>query len=99
MEEAREHVAALVGATHPKEIVFTSGATESNNIAVKGAARFQRGRRDTLVTLQTEHSCVLDSCRAMEREGTNVECVRPMCDAGAVLTPFFRTHCTGCVPQ
>ena len=71
VETARAQVAALIGA-EPREIVFTSGATESNNLAVKGAARFQRGRKDHLVTLATEHKCVLESCRQLEREGFRV---------------------------
>lgn len=68
VEAAREQVAALLGAT-PKEIVFTSGATESNNLGVKGAARAFRDRGDHLVTVATEHKSVLDPVRALEREG------------------------------
>src|SRR5690606_5381198 len=66
--------AAVIGA-EPREIVFTSGATESNNIAIIGAARFRRGyreRRDHVVTVATEHKCVLESCAALEREGFRV---------------------------
>src|SRR5579885_3069993 len=59
VELARRRIAELAGA-EPREIVFTSGATESNNLAIKGAARFQRGRKDHLVTLATEHKCVLE---------------------------------------
>lgn len=68
VETARSQVAALIGA-ESREIVFTSGATESNNLAIKGAARFLRGRRGRVVTLTTEHKCVLESVRALEREG------------------------------
>jgi cysteine desulfurase len=68
VERARGQVAALIGA-EPREIVFTSGATESNNLALKGAARFHREERDHLVVLATEHKCVLESARALEREG------------------------------
>jgi cysteine desulfurase len=68
VEKARTEVAALIGADE-KEIVFTSGATESNNLAIKGAARFLAGRKDHVVTLATEHKCVLESCRQLEREG------------------------------
>ena len=68
VERARAQVAALIGA-QAREIVFTSGATESNNLALKGAARFHREERDHLVTLATEHKCVLESARALEREG------------------------------
>jgi cysteine desulfurase len=68
VEAARGRVAALIGA-EPSEIVFTSGATESNNIAIKGAARFVKARRTRLVTLATEHKCVLESVRDLAAEG------------------------------
>merc|ERR1719284_1535487 len=55
-----------------KEIVFTSGATESNNISVKGVARFYASKKKHVITTQTEHKCVLDSCRQMEAEGFDV---------------------------
>jgi hypothetical protein len=55
-------VASLIGAD-PKEIIFTSGATESNNLAVKGVAGFYKDRKRHVITTQTEHKCVLDSCR------------------------------------
>lgn len=71
VEHAREEVATLIGAT-PKEIVFTSGATESNNMAIKGCARFYGQRKRHVVTTQTEHKCVLDSCRNLETEGFEV---------------------------
>ena len=71
VERAREQVAALIGA-EAREIVFTSGATESNNLAIKGAARFHREERDRVVTLATEHKCVLESAKALEREGGRV---------------------------
>ncbi|KAM9296809.1 cysteine desulfurase [Gastrophryne carolinensis] len=71
MEKAREQVASLIGAD-PREIVFTSGATESNNIAIKGIARFYKSRKKHIITTQTEHKCVLDSCRALEAEGFQV---------------------------
>jgi cysteine desulfurase len=71
MEVAREQVAELVGAD-PKEIIWTSGATESNNIAVKGVGRFYKGKKKHVVTTQTEHKCVLDSCRILESEGIDV---------------------------
>lgn len=51
------------------QIIFTSGATESNNMSIKGVARFYKGRKKHIITTQTEHKCVLDSCRAMEQEG------------------------------
>jgi cysteine desulfurase len=72
VEQGRAQLAALIGA-EPREIVFTSGATEANNLAVKGAARFHRPLgKDHVVVLQTEHKCVLESCRTLEREGFRV---------------------------
>ncbi|NWY04988.1 NFS1 protein, partial [Nothoprocta ornata] len=71
VEAARRQVAALVGAD-PREIIFTSGATESNNMAIKGVARFYKSRKKHIVTTQTEHKCVLDSCRSLESEGFQV---------------------------
>ncbi len=69
VERARSQVAAIIHAD-PREIVFTSGATESNNLAIKGALRFHRQfGKDHVVTLVTEHKCVIESCRAMEAEG------------------------------
>ncbi len=82
VERARTQVAALIGA-EPREIVFTSGATESNNLAIKGAAWFHKERRPHLVTLATEHKCVLESCRRMEREGVGLT-VLPVRDNGLV---------------
>jgi len=71
VEKARAQVAQLINAD-PKEIVFTSGATECNNIAVKGVARFYKDKKKHLITTQTEHKCVLDSCRSLEMEGFEV---------------------------
>lgn len=73
VEEAREHVARLIGAD-PKEIIFTSGATESNNMSIKGVARFfgRSGKKRHIITSQTEHKCVLDSCRHLQDEGFDV---------------------------
>lgn len=71
MEKARQQVAELIGADK-KEIIFTSGATESNNISVKGVARFYRSKKRHVITTQTEHKCVLDSCRALENEGWDI---------------------------
>jgi len=64
VEEAREQVAQLVNAD-PKEIIWTSGATESNNLAIKGAAHFYQGKGKHLVTLKTEHKAVLDTMREL----------------------------------
>lgn len=71
METAREQVANLIGAD-PKEIIWTSGATESNNITVKGVGRFYASKKKHVITTQTEHKCVLDSCRILEAEGVEV---------------------------
>jgi len=73
VETAREHVASLIGAD-PKEIIFTSGATESNNMSLKGVARFfgRSGKKNHIITSQTEHKCVLDSCRHLQDEGFEV---------------------------
>ena len=70
-EIARESIAHLIGAS-AKEMIFTSGATESNNIALKGVAHFYRDKKDHIITPVTEHKCVLDSCRRLEREGFSV---------------------------
>jgi len=71
VEAARAEVASLIGAG-PREIIFTSGATEANNIAIKGVGRFYKKRKTHVITTQTEHKCVLDSCRALEQEGLEV---------------------------
>ena len=71
VEEARAQIAQLVNAD-PKEIVWTSGATESNNLAIKGAAHFYQGKGKHLVTVKTEHKAVLDTCRELERQGFDV---------------------------
>ena len=70
-DKAREQIARLIGAS-AKEIVFTSGATESNNLAIKGAAEFYRDRGDHLITVATEHRAVLDPFRRLERQGYRV---------------------------
>jgi cysteine desulfurase len=67
VDKARAQIASLIGAD-PREIVFTSGATESNNMAIKGVARFYQGSKRThVITTATEHKCVLDSCRALQQ--------------------------------
>lgn len=76
VEEARGHVAALINAD-PKEIVWTSGATESNNLAIKGAAHFNERRGKHIITCKTEHKAVLDTCRQLEREGFEVTFLDP----------------------
>ncbi|MGO8973245.1 MAG: IscS subfamily cysteine desulfurase [Steroidobacteraceae bacterium] len=76
VEGARQQVARLVGAD-PKEIVWTSGATESNNLAIAGAARFHRDKGRHLITMTTEHKAVLDTMRHLEREGFSVSYLPP----------------------
>ena len=76
VEEARKNIASLVGA-NPKEIVFTSGATESDNLAIKGVAHFYKKNGKHIVTCKTEHKAVLDTCRQLEREGYEVTYLEP----------------------
>jgi len=79
VEQAREEVAALVGAD-PVQVIFTSGATEADNLGVLGAARFYRERGRHVVTSRTEHPAVLDACRQLEREGCAVTYLKPGLD-------------------
>lgn len=79
VDEARTHVAELINAD-PREIVWTSGATESDNLAIKGAAHFYRKRGKHIVTVKTEHKAVLDTCRQLEREGFEVTYLEPETD-------------------
>jgi len=76
VNEARANVAALLNA-NPKEIVFTSGATESDNLAIKGVAHFYQKKGKHIITSKTEHKAVLDSCRQLEREGYEVTYLDP----------------------
>lgn len=71
VEKARQQVADLIGADE-KEVIFTSGATESNNLALKGVAQFYKDKKNHIITVVTEHKCVLDSCRHLEQEGFDV---------------------------
>jgi cysteine desulfurase len=71
VEKARAQVANLIGAD-PKEIIFTSGATEANNLAIKGVANFYKAKKNHIITLITEHKCVLDTCRHLEKDGFRV---------------------------
>ncbi len=71
VEKAREQIAKLIGA-NAKEIIFTSGATEANNIAIKGVMHFYKDKKKHVITTQTEHKCVLDSCRHLQQEGFEV---------------------------
>ncbi|AFC73188.1 IscS subfamily cysteine desulfurase [Rickettsia montanensis] len=71
VEEARSMVAKLIGAD-TKEIIFTSGATESNNLAIKGIAKFYSNKKNHIITVVSEHKCVLDACRHLEQEGIKI---------------------------
>ena len=84
VEEARANVASLVNCDH-REIVWTSGATESDNLAIKGAARFYRKKGNHIITSKLEHKAVLDSCRQLEREGFEVTYLDP--DAKGIIKP------------
>lgn len=77
VKKAREQVADLIGAD-PREIVWTSGATESDNLAIKGIAHFYKKKGNHIITLKTEHKAVLDTCRQLEREGFDVTYLDPM---------------------
>ena len=87
VELAREQVCSLINAD-PREIAWTSGATESNNLAIKGAAHFYRGKGKHLVTVATEHKAVLDSMRELEREGFEVT-VLPVLSSGLLDLAVF----------
>jgi cysteine desulfurase len=76
VEEARAHVAALVNAD-PREIIWTSGATESNNLAIKGAAQFYKTKGKHIITVKTEHKAVLDVVRELERQGFEATYLQP----------------------
>eukprot|EP00045_Choanoeca_perplexa_P007374 m.66400 g.66400 ORF g.66400 m.66400 type:complete len:460 (+) comp14050_c0_seq1:182-1561(+) len=71
VETGRAQVASLIGA-NPKEVIFTSGATESNNLAIKGVGNFYKNKKNHIITAQTEHKCVLDSCRVLQQQGFDV---------------------------
>ncbi|MDC9714452.1 MAG: IscS subfamily cysteine desulfurase [Gammaproteobacteria bacterium] len=77
VKKARKQVADLIGAD-PREIVWTSGATESDNLAIKGVAHFYKKKGNHIITLKTEHKAVLDTCRQLEREGFEVSYLDPM---------------------
>src|SRR6202166_2650346 len=71
VEKSRKQIADLIGAT-PKEIVFTSGATESNNLALKGVAEMYAEKGNHIITAATEHKAILDTCKRLEKEGYKV---------------------------
>jgi cysteine desulfurase len=90
VDEARSQVADLVGAD-PREIVWTSGATESNNLAIKGIANFYQKRGKHIITLKTEHKAVLDTCRQLEREGFEVTYLDPLANGLLDIKEFEDT--------
>jgi cysteine desulfurase len=90
VDEARSQVADLVGAD-PREIVWTSGATESNNLAIKGIAHFYEKRGKHIITLKTEHKAVLDTCRQLEREGFEVTYLDPLPNGLLDMDVFKKT--------
>lgn len=71
VEHARSQIANIINAD-PREVIFTSGATESNNLAIKGVSYFNQGKKNHIITCVTEHKCILDSCRHLEQEGFDV---------------------------
>lgn len=87
VDEARINVANLIGAD-PKEIIWTSGATESNNLAIKGASHFYKKQGNHIITLKTEHKAVLDTCRQLEREGFEVTYLDVQADGLVDLAAF-----------
>lgn len=80
VEYAREQVAKVIGAKSEKEIVFTSGATEADNLAIKGVAEFYKSKGDHIITCKTEHKAVLDTCKRLERQGYKVTYLDPAKD-------------------
>lgn len=94
VEEARSKVAGVIGA-EPREIVWTSGATESNNLAIKGAVEFNRspGRAVHIITARTEHKCVIDTCRYLETVGVRVTYLRPQEDGRVSLEQVLDAIC------
>ena len=92
VEQAREEVGALIGASG-KEIVWTSGATESDNLAIKGVAEFHKERGNHIITAQTEHKAVLDTCKRLEKEGFTVTYL-PVAADGCVTAESVRAAMT-----
>ena len=80
VDRSRDAIAEAIHARDPKEIVFTSGATESDNLALKGVAAMYRDRGDHIITCQTEHKAVLDTCKRLENQGFRVTCLRTCAD-------------------
>src|SRR4029077_12787631 len=85
VDYAREQVAKLIGAASDKEVVFTSGATESDNLAIKGVAGFYHSKGNHIITCKTEHKAVLDTCKRLEKDGFEVTYLQP--DQQGRVTP------------
>src|SRR5512140_2820152 len=92
VEKARKQVAELIGAS-PKEIVFTSGATESNNLAIKGVAEMYAERGNHIITVATEHKAVLDTCKHFEKRGCRVTYL-PVLESGLIDLDKLREEIT-----
>jgi cysteine desulfurase len=90
VEQARVQVASLINAD-PREIVWTSGATESDNLAIKGVAHFYKSRGQHIITSKIEHKAVLDTCRQLEREGFEVTYLEPN-NKGVITAEHVKTH-------
>ncbi|KAJ3259098.1 cysteine desulfurase [Boothiomyces macroporosus] len=93
VEDARQKVADLIHAD-PKEVIFTSGATESNNTAIKGVANFYKSRKNHIITTQTEHKCVLESCRMLQEDGFKVTYL-PVNSNGLINLEDLKSAITG----
>ena len=87
VEKAREQIARLIGATS-KEIIFTSGATESTNLAIKGVAEMYRERGNHIITQVTEHKATLDTCKRLEKSGYRITYLPVMADGRFTLLPI-----------
>lgn len=94
VEKARKQVASIIGASDAKEIIFTSGATEANNLAIQGIAKFYKERGNRIITSVIEHHCVKETCRALAREGFDVIFV-PVLNNGIIDLDFFKKSLTG----
>lgn len=93
VEKARKQVANIIGAADPKEIIFTSGATEANNLAIQGIAKFYKERGNRIITSEIEHPCVKETCRALAREGFDVVFV-PVLNNGIIDLDFLKKSLT-----
>ena len=97
VSDAREQIAQLIGAT-AKEIIFTSGATESDNLAIKGVAEMYRERGNHIITQATEHKAVLDTCKRLEKQGFRVTYL-PVKDDGTESWVMALPQSRACPPR